>query len=510
MRNRSGLYGILMLCAIAATRILFRSHLLYDLDSVNLALALRRFDPAVHQPHPPGYFLYICLGRLVNKVIPDPNSALVAISVAASCGAAWMIFLLTREWFGSRPAYFSFVLFLVSPLCWFHGIVALTYIVEAFFSALVGYLCWQVYTGKAAYAIPASIAFAVAAGFRPSAALFLLPLWFASIYRLPRMRRLAAVAAAAAAMLAWFYPMAQAAGGVKEYFAALSHLWLAVPARRTVLSSPFLPIARLLTIGWIFVLCFGTATPLVIVYADKTPALAKARTKFGWIWIGPGLLFFTFVFLPFVNAGYLLVLCPPVFAWMSAMVQRFIEANSGSWARRAVFAGGLAANCAIFALAPMYCSYRSVRQFEHDMADITRSFRQSFNPRNTLIIGFDSHFLGYRHAGYYLSGFVTAEYPEITYPDGARVSVMRDRDTQLARELRAADFESVVFFPLPNGPEYSAYLAKVLVGLPNSSMSTVTVGRKNFVVGSASLIPLLFPKVAAASESVYTPLHQQR
>jgi hypothetical protein len=37
--------------------------------------------------HPPGYFLYVCLGRL-NLLIPDANAALVAISVAASCGAA--------------------------------------------------------------------------------------------------------------------------------------------------------------------------------------------------------------------------------------------------------------------------------------------------------------------------------------------------------------------------------------------------------------------------------------
>ena len=42
----------------------------------------------------------------------------------------------------------SLVIFLFSPLSWFHGTVALTYIVEAFFSALVGYLCWRVYSGK--------------------------------------------------------------------------------------------------------------------------------------------------------------------------------------------------------------------------------------------------------------------------------------------------------------------------------------------------------------------------
>jgi hypothetical protein len=33
-------------------------------------------------------------------------------------------------------------------LTWFHGIVVLTYGVEAFFSALVGYLCWLVFRGS--------------------------------------------------------------------------------------------------------------------------------------------------------------------------------------------------------------------------------------------------------------------------------------------------------------------------------------------------------------------------
>ena len=85
---RSGFYALAGASAVAATRILFRSHLLYDLDSVNFALGMRRFDPAAHQPHPPGYFLYVCLARLVNQFLSDPNTALVAISVAASCGAA--------------------------------------------------------------------------------------------------------------------------------------------------------------------------------------------------------------------------------------------------------------------------------------------------------------------------------------------------------------------------------------------------------------------------------------
>src|SRR6476661_7597639 len=87
------------IAAVALTRVLFRSRLLYDLDSVNFALGMLRFDPASHQPHPPGYFLYVLLARLVNRLLANPNDALVMISVVASCGAAWLIYLLAREWF---------------------------------------------------------------------------------------------------------------------------------------------------------------------------------------------------------------------------------------------------------------------------------------------------------------------------------------------------------------------------------------------------------------------------
>src|SRR5215217_4119834 len=48
---------------------------LEDIDSINFALGLRHFDPALHQPHPPGYPVFIALGRvslaLINAAAPS-------------------------------------------------------------------------------------------------------------------------------------------------------------------------------------------------------------------------------------------------------------------------------------------------------------------------------------------------------------------------------------------------------------------------------------------------------
>jgi hypothetical protein len=501
LKDRSGLYALFVVCAVAATRILFRSHLLYDVDSVNFALALRRFDPAVHQPHPPGYFLYVCLGRLANALLPDPNTALVALSITASCGAAWIIYLLTKEWFGGGPALVSTVLFLVSPLCWFHGIVALTYIVEFLFSALIGHLCWKVYSGNSAYVIPASVAFAVAAGFRPSTGLLLAPLWLFSIYRMDGRRRLAALIAAGVATAAWFIPMVEVGGGIHRYFGSLAHLWLAVPGHRTTLSSPALAVARLVTIGWIFILCFGAAAPFVFRQWDMRGAEITQRAKFIYAWVGPGLLFFTFVFLNYVNSGYLLVVCPPAFAWISAAIYEFTRSEQHSFIRRAVLAGGLAVNCAIFFCAPIYCSHKGVRDFERELAVLRQELGQHLDPANTLIIGFDSHFLGYRHAGFYLPSFSTVQYPEVHYSDGARVFLMCSGQTEVVRSFAIDRFDHFVFFPLPEDAESSRYMSSVLAGLPAGVVNTIMVGKRKVLAGPAWAIPLMFHSTAQCAST---------
>src|ERR1035441_7456728 len=71
VNTRQTVSSAILIAATALSRFVFRSHYLYDVDSVNFALALKRFDPSVHQPHPPGYFLYICLGRLANLLFHD-------------------------------------------------------------------------------------------------------------------------------------------------------------------------------------------------------------------------------------------------------------------------------------------------------------------------------------------------------------------------------------------------------------------------------------------------------
>jgi hypothetical protein len=507
MVYRQKLSLVLLTGAVAITRFVFRSHYLYDLDSVNFALAMQRFDPRVHQPHPPGYFLYICAGRLLNIAFHDANLALVVLSILASCGVAVVVYKMTLDWFGPTAAQFAGLFFLISPLAWFHGIVALTYIVEACFSGFLGYLCWRIYCGRAEFILPAAIVLGVSAGVRPSSLVFLAPLFLFSLRKITPKGRWMGLAVLTLALTAWFVPMIVASGGLKAYFGALASLWRMVPSQSTVFnSSPANSIARVFTIFFIYLLTFGAASlaPLAAL-ASTTPADPRKRS-FTFVWIGPALCFFTFGYLKFVNSGYLLLLCAPACIWLGLWASEWYEASAWRTSfKLTAIAFGVAVNVLIFIASPLYCSYRQVRRFEAELENVTTALPKVGSSRDTLILSFDSHFNGFRHAGYYLPGYRTVEYPEAHLKEGPRIFSMYERDTQLVTALPAAPYTQFVMFPLPEGDSYKEYIQKVIDRLPRKSLHTVKVGDREFVTGKTSDLPLLFPE--ATEQGVYVPLH---
>lgn len=510
MIQRQKLFLVLLTSVVAITRFGFRSHYLYDLDSVNFALAMQRFDPRVHQPHPPGYFLYICLGRLLNVLFQDANLALVVLSILASCGVAVVVYRMTLDWFGPTAAQFAGIFFLLSPLAWFHGIVALTYIVEAFFSGLFGFLCWRIDCGRAGFILPAAIVLGVSAGLRPSSLVFLAPLFLFSLRSATPKGRWIGLVALILTLTAWFVPMIAASGGFNAYFGALASLWRMVPSKGTVFnSSPANSIARAFTILFIYLLTFGAASLAALrALADTTPAGPRQK-KFTLVWIGPSLCFFTFGYLKFVNSGYLLVLCAPACMWLGLWASEWYEASAWPRSLKLTLLGvGAAANVFIFVASPFYCSYVQVRRFEAELERIKTVVPQVGSARDTLILSFDSHFNGFRHAGYYLPDYLTVEYPEAHLKEGPRIFSMYERDTRLVTALPAIPYTRFVIFPLPDGDSYKEHLQKVIERLPSKSLHTVRLDGHEFVTGSISDLPLLFPEATLTTgRSVYVPLH---
>ena len=457
---------------------------------------MKRFDPSVHQPHPPGYFLYVYLGRFFNLFVHDANAALVAMSIVFSCGAVAAIYVLTDTWFGRKSAAFAGLIFVFSPLAWFHGTVALTYIVESFFSALTGYLCWRIYCGSTRFILPGAVALGIAAGFRPSSLLLLCPLLIFSLHNSKPRQIAGGIGALSLTLLAWFIPMLEI-GGPTAYFSSLASLWFTVPSTGTVFNSSLSnSVARACVIFGIYILCFGCAAILPFTGTRGGPSDDRRRIVFTWVWVAPGLLFFTFVYLKFVNSGYLLILAPPVCAWMGLRASNLYARLQSRGLRILTFAGCASVNVLIYIYAPVYCSYGAVRRFEAELRSIVEALPRIASPGDTMIVGFDSHFLGYRHAGYYLRDYLTVQFPEVELASGKRVFAMKHEDTRTESSLDISSLRQFVMFPLPSGDnEYSDYMALVRARFPPGHLTTVVRDGHRFSLGPIADLRLLFPVV---------------
>jgi hypothetical protein len=99
---------------------------LEDLDSINFALGIRQFDVAHHQPHPPGYPVFILIAKAMHAVVPAEATALGLLSVAAGSLGVLALAALFRRLDGSdTPVPWSLAAISVAmttPLYWFTAV----------------------------------------------------------------------------------------------------------------------------------------------------------------------------------------------------------------------------------------------------------------------------------------------------------------------------------------------------------------------------------------------------
>src|SRR4030095_13778051 len=80
---------LIVVAAYVAAHLIFLAPSLEDIDSINFALGLRHFDVANHQPHPPGYPVYLALGHVSCAISSWTGPALDPARLAARALAIW-------------------------------------------------------------------------------------------------------------------------------------------------------------------------------------------------------------------------------------------------------------------------------------------------------------------------------------------------------------------------------------------------------------------------------------
>ncbi|GMV22027.1 MAG: hypothetical protein AMXMBFR57_19760 [Acidimicrobiia bacterium] len=217
---------------------------LEDLDSVNFAMGVERFDVAQHRPHPPGYPVFIAAGKAATRgvaaVAPQWSrerraAAGLAIwgALAAGCGV-WVFAAFWRA-VGLPPvqATLASLLALVSPLFWLTAsrplsdVPGLVGAVAVQAALVLGLRRWREQQGDAVPRLWWLAAFAagVLIGLRSQTMWLTGPLlcWCAGELAGRRQWRptIGLFATAAAGVLVWLVPMVVMTGGVDAYLAAL-------------------------------------------------------------------------------------------------------------------------------------------------------------------------------------------------------------------------------------------------------------------------------------------------
>ena len=219
---------------------------LEDIDSINFALGLRDFDPARHQPHPPGSPVYIVLGRVMLALIgsashPTSRSAaealalgiLSAIAGAVAIVAAADVFkgLLNRGPTGGdvppsaqRLTVWATALLAGSPLFWLSGLRPMSDLPGLAVALLAQALILRGRTDRRAL-LYGALASGLAAGLRVQTVWLTVPLLGLALFE---QRGAGAawlvtrpIAAITAGGLAWAIPLVADSGGIDGYLRAL-------------------------------------------------------------------------------------------------------------------------------------------------------------------------------------------------------------------------------------------------------------------------------------------------
>jgi hypothetical protein len=210
---------------------------LEDIDSINFALGLREFNPAAHQPHPPGYPVYIAVGRVMFAAVralrpelPQVTAEAVALSLLSVIAGAIAVVLAgltfralaaqtTLDGEGARrTARWATIIVAVSPLFWLTAARPMSDMpgLAAAFGAQALMLTGRLGAG--------AFVAGVALGIRTQTFWLTAPLlaWLLLERRAAGRREpIRIILCAAAGALIWAVPLVVATGGLEAYLAAL-------------------------------------------------------------------------------------------------------------------------------------------------------------------------------------------------------------------------------------------------------------------------------------------------
>ena len=425
-----------------ATRWPYRGRLLPTWDAVQFALALEQYDVVRHQPHPPGYILYVVLGRLFGVVLGDPASTLGGLAIAASAVAILLLYRLGWQLYDRRTATLAALGLAASPLFWAYGVVGLPYTAEAALTTGIAVGAWAMRQGSGRALVCSAVLLGLAGGVRQSMLLTLSPLWLGMAWL--GFRRPGPVLAGFGLVLVttatWLGPMLWLTGP-DRYLAASVELYGSTVHATTLLAGGWT--RNLVGLGEALLVGVGAFLPVLAWQLRRAPTRLLQggdRAVFLALWTLPALAVYALVHLG--QHGYLLTVLPGCYLVVARGLTELAQWGRGVRAPAAwrgvlagvVLVGAMGAHVAFFVAAgpvdapvpAVDASWRArtmselralyrfrlwshtaagLREQEAVIADYVAAVRREFDPRDTVLVaelGNPRSYPWFRHVMYYL------------------------------------------------------------------------------------------------------------
>ncbi len=323
---------------------------LYHIDNVNFALALDDFNPARHQPQPPGDPLYVALTRWMRPFAPSVEVLFPLSGVLGSAAAMAALWRVGEMLFGARAGAVAALLLGLNPIFWLAGVGNYARVYLALGAAVVAGLVWKSLDGSALYWCASAAALGFFAGFRPEMGVLLAPLVVIPAWRrrVAWWQWLAAAACATATALPWLLITAHHSGGLLQLY-RLNHEYLAMQSRHSswFYGATLAEAVRMAAASVYWNLLGAVAWIAFVPLAwgrmreERAGTSGRRSAQFLALWFVPPFLFYTFVHIH--NPDHALTAIPAV-CLMGAWVLTRLPAGWLWWAAPTA----LVANVALF------------------------------------------------------------------------------------------------------------------------------------------------------------------
>lgn len=275
----------------------FQSHW----DGPQYSIALTRFSFEQQTPAPPGYPLYIALGKFFYIFINDPHVAILSVSVLASGVGAVVLYLIGKKMYKREVGIASSLIFLTASTFYYFGLTPYAYLTIPTTTTLLAYVTYLIFIKKKKLGVLFGIVYAISFGIRPQETFQIIGLLLLSFFTLTKQERIKSIIAFFPLTLLWLIPVLRTEGVVNFFQICIKTLGSAIAA------GGLWQRIELMVKG--FLLSFGLSSLALFYYVvkfyRKKFEIVLENTKpiiFYSAWILPGV--FYNLFMRSEHAGY--------------------------------------------------------------------------------------------------------------------------------------------------------------------------------------------------------------